>query len=267
MFSAGATPVISWSFQSGAWENGAAVPLDDRAFRYGMSVFETIAVVGGRALLLTSHLARLRRAAHARGWQKAFIPDSLPELPRDQDAPATGVFRLYLTAGPGGAGDPLSGSLFALFEDCEVGTDFPPLRMVSSAAPYLPEPGGWKTGNYWQNVEASNFARSTGADDALLFNPAGGLVCASMGNIFVGVGGAWETPAIGTGARDGVVRAWVLDHLPVGETFPDAASVARASACFVTNSRIGIRPVSELDGRALRTDVAALQHLYREQVL
>jgi branched-subunit amino acid aminotransferase/4-amino-4-deoxychorismate lyase len=230
-----------------------------------MSVFETIAVADGRPLFLKEHLERLGRAARGRGWSEVVVPDSLPEIP--QDARATGVVRVYLTAGPGGVGDPLSGSLFALFEPCEVGAGFPPLRVVSSASPYLPGPGGWKTGNYWQNVEALVFARSTGADDALLFNPACALVSASMGNVFVEIEGSWKTPALETGARDGVVRAWVLLNLPVEEALLDADAVADSTACFITNSRIGIRPVGELEGRALRTDVDALQSLYREHVL
>lgn len=268
--------MTSWKFQSGDWVPCGSVPLDDRGFRYGMSVFETVAVAGGRPLFLKDHLERLGRAARGRGWAEVVMPDSLPEIPQEarscslqwhgQDARATGVVRLYLTAGPGGIGDPLFGSLFALFEPCEVGTSFPPLRVVSSAAPYLPGPGGWKTGNYWQNVEALVFARSTGVDDALLFNPAGALVSASMGNVFVEIEGSWKTPARETGARDGVVRAWVLQNLPVEEALLDAGAVANATACFVTNSRIGIRPVGELEGRALRTDVAALQSLYREHV-
>jgi len=230
-----------------------------------MSVFETVAIVGGRAFFLKEHLKRLGRAARERGWAAVVAPDSLPEIP--QESHATGVVRLYLTAGSGGIGDPLSGVLFALFEPCEVGTLFPPMRVVSSAAPYLPGPGGWKTGNYWQNVEALVFARSTGADDALLFNPAGALVSASMGNVFVEIEGAWKTPALETGARNGVVREWVLQHLPVEEALLDANAVADATAGFVTNSRIGIRPVGELEGRTLRTDVDALQCLYREHVL
>jgi len=259
--------VTSWRFESGTWNCGANLPLDDRAFRYGMSVFETIAVAGGRPLFLAGHLDRLRRAARARGWRNPCVPDGLPDSAHGRDERATGVFRIYLTAGPGGAGDPPSGSVFALFENCEVGTDFPPLRLVSSAVPYLPGPGGWKTGNYWQNVEASVFARSTGADDALLFSPDGCLVSASMGNVFVERDGAWTTPALGTGARDGVVRAWAIKNLPAEETLLDADAVANATAGFVTNSRIGIRPVGELDGRALRPDVGALQRLYREQIL
>jgi branched-subunit amino acid aminotransferase/4-amino-4-deoxychorismate lyase len=148
-----------------------------------------------------------------------------------------------------------------------VGTEFPAVRVTSSAAPYLPRPGGWKTGNYWQNVDALAEARKSGVDDALLFNPSGTLVCASMANVFLEIDGVWKTPAPEAGARDGVVRAWVREQMPVEETLLTSDDVARCTACFLTNSRVGVRAVSELNARPLQTDVAALQRLYRDHVL
>lgn len=256
------TTMKAWKFQSGVWEPGGSLELADRSFRYGMSVFETVAVVDGRSLFLDEHLERLARASSDRGWRDAALPASTPPIPK-----ATGVVRVYLTAGPGGVCEPLAGSCFALFEECEVGTDFPQLRLVLSSAPYLPGPGGWKTGNYWQNVDALVAAQTQGADDALLFNPAGCLVSASMGNVFLEVEGGWKTPALETGARAGVIREWVMKHLPVEESLLDADSVARATSGFLTNSRVGIRPVAELDGRTLQTEATALQRIYRDNVL
>ena len=241
--------------------------LDDRGFRYGMSVFETVAVAGGRALFLKEHLERLGRAAAARGWEEMVLPESLPEIPGGREAPATGVVRLYLTAGPGAAGDPIFGSAFALFEACAVGTSFSPLRIASSGAPYFSGPGGWKTGNYWQNVDALGFARDAGVDDALLYSPSGALVSASMANVFLQVDGRWVTPAREVGARDGVVRAWVLERICASEEVLDLEASMRCTACFLTNSRVGIRAVVELDGRPLLLESAALQERYCEEVI
>ncbi|MGH8046983.1 MAG: hypothetical protein ACREKL_07030, partial [Chthoniobacterales bacterium] len=56
---------------------GAGLPLTDRGFRYGMSVFETIAIRESAPLLLDAHLARLTESATAAGfnppseWQSA----------------------------------------------------------------------------------------------------------------------------------------------------------------------------------------------------
>lgn len=252
----------AWALHADTWEPCGSVPLDDRAFRYGMSVFETVAVLQGRPLFLAEHFDRLARATSDRGWRAAVLPASAPRI-----AEATGVMRLYRTAGPGGVCDPLAGSYVSLFEECEVGTEFPPARVVSSSAPYLPGPGGWKTGNYWQNADALGAARAQGADDALLFNPAGCLVSASMGNIFLEVDGGWKTPPLEAGARDGVVREWVMQNLPVEESLMDADSASRATSGFLTNSRVGIRPIAELNGRPLRLETGDLQRIYRDNVL
>ncbi len=251
----------AWRQQSGGWVPCDSVPIGDRGFRYGMSVFETVAIHRGRAIFLEEHLERLERAVRKMGGASMGLPVGLPELA------GTGVVRLYATAGEGRPGDSFCGTVYAIFEDCGVGTDFPAVRVASSYAPYLPRPGGWKTGNYWQNVDAIFAAREMGVEDVLLFNPAGCLVCASMGNVFLEVDGLWKTPAPGSGARDGVVREWVLGQFPVEETLLGPDDVAHCTACFLTNSRVGVREVCEVDGRALRTDVAALQRLYREHVL
>jgi len=252
--------VSAWRFRSGLWEPCEGVPLEDRGFRYGMSVFETVAIHRGRALFFEAHLERLARAAHLVGWGEVVVP-GIPEACAEKQG---GVVRLYVTAGAGRPGDAFCGSVYALFEECEVGTGFPAVRAASSAAPYLPRPGGWKTGNYWRNVDALAEAQAMGVDEVLLFNPSGCLVCAGMANIFLEIGGVWKTPALEAGARDGVVRAWVKGQMPVDETLLAADDVARCTACFLTNSRIGVRAVSEIDGRPLRDGLAALQKNYRE---
>jgi branched-subunit amino acid aminotransferase/4-amino-4-deoxychorismate lyase len=259
----GENRVSTWRYKSGVWVPSPGVPIEDRGFRYGMSVFETVAIHRGRAIFLEAHLERLIRAAHSVGWGEVVVSGIPEECVRNQD----GVVRIFVTAGAGCPGDPFCGSAYALFEECEVGTELPAVRAASSPAPYLPRPGGWKTGNYWQNVDALAAAPGMGVEDVLLFNPSGALVCASMANVFLEIDGVWKTPTLEAGARDGVVRAWAKGQMPVEETLLAVDDVARCTACFLTNSRVGVRAVSEIDGRPLRTDAAALQKTYRALVL
>ncbi|MEI8294175.1 MAG: aminotransferase class IV [bacterium] len=252
--------MIAWKQTEGVWESTKTMPLEDRGFRYGMSVFETVAVVAGRPLLLEAHVQRLRRAAEDCGGRLPDIADF------DFSRLWTGLLRFYLTAGPGGPADPFGGSLYALFELAEMGWNLPALRVMSSAAPYLPRPGGWKSGNYWQNVEVLGHARRAGCDEALVFNPAGMLVGAAMANVFLKMDGAWVTPALETGARDGAVRDWVIDHLAIEEAILGSQDIARCSAAFLTNSRVGIRSVRELDGRPLGDAAVDIQQKYFDEI-
>lgn len=236
------------------------LPLGDRGFRYGMSVFETIAVLKGKPLMLEEHLERLERAVGDCGGGWAALPTF------DFLKLGTGLLRFYLTAGEGGLEAPFAGHAYAFFDDAEVGWNLPALRVASSAAPYLPRPGGWKTGNYWQNLDVLALARRLGRDEALVFNPAGMLVGAGMANVFLQIEGRWMTPALETGARDGAVRAWVLGAMAVSEEILDAEGLRRCSAAFLTNSRIGIRPIAELDGRPLEVECAEIQRRYFDEI-
>ena len=44
----------AWTLVEGSFREGACVPLTDRGFRYGMSVFETLAVRHGKILFWSS---------------------------------------------------------------------------------------------------------------------------------------------------------------------------------------------------------------------
>lgn len=250
----------TWKKSGTAWEPCESLPLEDRGFRYGMSVFETIAVCYGRPLLLEEHLERLSRAVRDAGGDLQSLPDF------DFSKTETGLLRFYLTAGEGGLEAPFIGNAYAIFDQAEVSWNLPPLRIASSAAPYLPRPGGWKTGNYWQNLDALAMARRAGCDEALVFNPAGMLVGAAMANVFLRIQGRWITPALETGARDGVVRGWVLGALEVSEEILDTKALRGCSAGFLTNSRIGIRPIAELDGRPLEVACAEIQRRYFDEI-
>ncbi len=245
----------------GAWVPCGCLPLDDRAFRYGMSVFETIAIRSGRFLFFDAHAERLVRASADSGMpEPAFQP---PPVPGGFD----GVCRIYHTAGPGSPCDPLRGSLFALFEALEVGGRFAPARVAVLGIPFTGRPGGWKSGNYWQHVDALVAAGREGCCEGFLFNPSGALVSASMANVFLKLDGQWATPALEVGARDGVVREWVAGRMPVSNLLLGPEDVARCSAAFLTNSRIGIRTIAEIDGRPLVLDDDGLQARYCEEVL
>lgn len=251
----------TWKKTGGAWEPCESLPLADRGFRYGMSVFETIAVREGRALLLEPHLERLERAAQS---CRAGGTPALPSFVFSQLG--TGLLRFYLTAGEGGLEAPFAGNAYALFDVAEVGWNLPALRVTTSAAPYLPRPGAWKTGNYWQNLDALAEAKRHGCDEALVFNPASMLVGAAMANVFLRIDGRWVTPALETGARDGAVRSWVLGELAVSGEILDADALRRCTAAFLTNSRIGIRPIAELDGRSLEVACAEIQRRYFDEI-
>jgi branched-subunit amino acid aminotransferase/4-amino-4-deoxychorismate lyase len=54
--------------------------------------------------------------------------------------------------------------------------------------------------------------------------------------------------------------------MTVSEEILDADSLRRCSAALLTNSRIGIRAVAELDGRPLESACAEIQRRYFDEI-
>jgi 4-amino-4-deoxychorismate lyase len=241
---------FSWLWVDGAFEPHRMLPLSDRGFRYGMSVFETLRVSEGRPGFLQPHLGRLRAAAHRCGFP--LPEDALSALPTLlNQCRGTGVARVYITGGDGAPGAPAKGCRVVVLYEPRSATLASSYALRSCPLPHLPPFGGLKTGNYWANAEALRDARSHGADEALLFQPDGRLTGACMANAFVKTPDGWITPTLQCGARDGVVREWALQNLSARETPVTRDSLPRAKSLFLTSSWIGLMQIHSLDGRAL----------------
>ena len=244
------------------------IPLDDRGFRYGQHIFESIAVRNGSPILGSEHLSLLATAAKRKG-----IP-LLPSLVaafrnflRDRSL-RDGMLRIYLTAGPGAPASPVRNpGCFLTWEaarfpgpvDVAAG-----IRLATLGKPFTG--GGWgeswgeKSGNYAAHILALESARAEGvasADEGIVLDQAGKVLSCAMGNLLV-----WMTAKPGVllctpstsdqGARSGAVLGWVRGHATVLERDLRMPDLRRAVAMAVTNSRIGVMPVSSLDGSEWR---------------
>lgn len=236
-----------------------SLPLTDRGFRYGMAVFETLRVDAGRVFFLEEHLASLQDACAAVGFPPPGLACLRGFLERRGGA---GVFRIHVTAGDGHPGDVAAkGRTLVSFESR------PPhpggvYRLQCAPGVHCPLFGGRKTHNYWPNAAALQAAHAAGADETLLFDAGGRLISAAMGNVFaVTEGGALHTPALGHGARRGVLRGWVCQQRAVTEATLTRDTLRRAREVFLTNSWIGVVSAASLDGREFpsRAVAAGLQ--------
>lgn len=234
------SPSRVWLLDGGRWNLGASPPVTDRGFRYGMAVFETIAVRGGNPLFVDEHLALLAEAASALlSLPGKSIPLSLPEFGPDD----TGVLRIYITAGDGSPTDmTVAPHVVALFEGVSGGHPDSQTARVHPE-PVVPFGGGRKTANYWASCEAQRLARVAGFDHALLEDFCGRLLSAAFGNVFFVLGGELCTPSSSLAVRPGVIRSWVMRRHPVREVEFSATRLGEISEMFVTNSRLGIMPL------------------------
>ncbi len=262
----------SFLLTDGEWQPGAVIPATDRGFRFGMSVFETIAIRESRPLLPGAHIERLARAVERAGFTPPAAWRDAVAAFLDHPATSEGVVRIYVTAGDGAPAAPSSASrVAALAESLPIPAD-ESIAACTAAIVQVPDPGALpsaKTGNYWQNILALGEAARLGCDEAIRVTAARRVIGASMANLFLVREGRLETPDLASGARDGVVRAWVIEHFDARSGPIDAGALDSAGECFLTNSRIGIRAIASIGTRRLGPPALAgtIWNAYRESVV
>jgi branched-chain amino acid aminotransferase len=256
------------------WVNGRLVPVDeavldprDRGFTLGDGLFETMRVRSGRPLLVGLHLARLRAGAAQIGL--SGVPDDEVLLGAIRETlEANGLseaaVRLTISRGvPAHRGllpDPESAPSLVVHAQPFAG--YPAelysrgMRATTSRIPRNERSplAKIKALSYLENVLARREASARGADEALLLNTAGHLVCASAANVFLVLDDALVTPSVASGALPGTVREFVAAELAPRVGVAVAKRVVRpeelyaASEGFLTSALLGIMPLTEVDG-------------------
>ena len=240
----------AWLWNGSSFEPAGSLPLSDRGFRYGMSLFESMRVWNGSIEFWPQHQHRLLAACADRDFP---LPETALAAagPIFESAGINGFARVYVTAGDGGPTTPVTTSrVFLLLEERELE------REESWALCFhddhcRPIFSGLKTANYWFNTAALAHARTRGFDEALLFNDFGEVLSTCCANVFVVQGQRILTPARGSGCRMGVIRDWVIKRRKVEERRLRREDVVNADEIFLTNSWLGVMPIATLEGRPL----------------
>ncbi|MBP9853341.1 MAG: aminotransferase class IV family protein [Candidatus Omnitrophica bacterium] len=106
-----------------------------------------------------------------------------------------------------------------------------------------------KSITYEPYFEANKEAKSKGYDEAILLNPSGFLVEGSTTNIFMVEKNLLLTPSIDTGCLNGIIRQKVIGlarqaGIKVKTGKYKLNRLVKADEVFLTNSLIGLKPVS-----------------------
>jgi branched-subunit amino acid aminotransferase/4-amino-4-deoxychorismate lyase len=254
-----AVETCTWLWTGSSFEPATGIPVTDRGFRYGMSVFESFPVRNGVGHFLAEHLQRLRIACAATGITSH--PEAFANCETVLKQARDGFGRIYVTAGDGtvtGACD--EGRVLVMVE----GREPVPARVYHRgydlglhSGGHVPVFGGIKTGNYWANLKAFREGVAARHNETLLFTPVGHLISACMANVFVVRHGILQTPDLSTGARPGVAREWVMRHATAQEKLLTRADVEAAEEVFLTSSWLGVMPGASLENRVLQRTMSA----------
>ncbi len=241
------------------------IPSDDRGLLLGDGLFETLLWRDGALANAGAHWRRLAEGCAALGLP---APDAatLDRAAAEAVARAslTGLraaVRLTWTAGSGGRGldrpEASRPRLLARAWTAPAAGGPVSLATVSVRRNEGSPVSRFKTLAYLDSVLARREARERGADEALMLNNRGEVACAAAANLFWVDGDRLRTPPLASGALAGTIRARVLAAaealgVTVDLRVASMEEVSAADGLFLTNSLIGLAPVTRLDGQPVR---------------
>jgi branched-chain amino acid aminotransferase len=250
----------------------ARVPVFDRGFLYGDSVYEVLRTFSWKPFALAPHLDRMQRSAAALGM---LLPprDDIERAIADTLAAAAepdAYVRVIVTRGAGELGlDPALADaprLIVIVRPVKLpdpaqyrdGVEVAIVGRSRSAAPG--QPGALdpqvKSGNYLVSVLAVAEARRRGAYEAILTDAVGRITEGGSSNFFLVRGGRISTPPVSAGLLEGITRGQVIaaaraSGLAVDELPLWPADLHGADEAFLTSSVRGLLPIVRVDGQPL----------------
>lgn len=241
-------------------------PLDcitsiDRGLLYGDGVFETVAVRNGSCHYWLRHLARLQA-----GCERLAIPAVGPdvlvaEAGRLVTGTVQGVLKIIVTRGSGGRGYRVpEAALPTRILQLHPWPDFAPSCAATGVVARLCRTrlgrnaalAGIKHLNRLEQVLARQEWEDPDIMEGLLMDTDGCLIEGTMSNLFVVRNGVLLTPDLRSCGVAGIMRSVILDlagqqalKTRVCDLRP--ADLAQADEVFLSNSLIGIWPVSAIE--------------------
>ena len=245
--------------------NGSLVPgdqpvigLDNRAYRFGDGLFESIRVIKGMPCFIDAHWARLTTGAellHIKvpaTLDRAAFERSIVELVAANEI-ESGRCRFTLYRGGSGNYRPETdegGFTFELTALSDPTFRLNPQGLMVDIWPEMRKPinelSRHKTLNCQYYIMAALWSRQKGLDDCLLQNERGNIIESSSGNLFIVSNGVLYTPSLADGCLGGVMRAQIINlalasGIKVYECSLNPQNLLAADEVFFTNAVRGLQ--------------------------
>jgi len=232
----------------------ARISIDERGFRFGDGVFETMRIANGTTKHLARHLTRLEL-----GLSALHIPspsESLHDIAQqliDKNATADGVLRISVSRGIGSRGYMPSlpdapPTLVAEILPMPALTDEPLTLWLSQwqkpSSNALPIEAKLMQGV--NSTLARLEAQRNDCDESLMLNDKGAICEASSANIFWRSGGLIYTPDSACGLVKGIAREILLERWQVQSAAFDVENLKHANSVMLCNSIRGAMAVFSL---------------------
>ncbi len=241
----------------------------DEGYQFGLGVFETISLEEGVPLFLSWHLERLNHSLKVLGIGKQVgageVEAFLADQEKEKNLSSNHSSDHGLDHGPDHGPDHVpdhaldhiglkimvsnENKIFALRENPYTPEvirkgfvlDYSPVYR-NETSPLVMH----KTMNYGDCILEKRRTRQLGIDELVFKNSRGELCEGTTTNLFFVREGQLYTPDSVCGLLPGIVRRFLMERFSVKELVIREADVLHMDECFVTNSLMGIMPVTAL---------------------
>jgi aminodeoxychorismate lyase len=238
----------------------AKISVDDRGFRYGDGLFETIHIHNAHPYLLDYHLARLKEGLRALkiSMDTENIRSAALNLLAENSV-ENGVLRIIISRGEGGSGylpvenspptvaiqtHAIDGSQNRFCNSANIRLRVSEYRQI----PLECLPVNYKISQGLGYTLARIDAKEHNCDDALMLTVDNFISETASANIFWIKNSELFTPSLATGALDGVIRRRIIELAPIPVHSGEYRwqNLANADGVFITNTGLGVAGVSSI---------------------
>jgi branched-chain amino acid aminotransferase len=253
------------------FEENVKLSLENRGFKYGDAIFETVKVSNKKVIFWEDHYFRLMasmrmlRMKIPMQFTLEFLEQEILKTVAAQETAISFRVRLNVSRKDGGLYAPKTNEIDYLIDvkantyqtkesySVDVFKDFYNYSGLLSTI---------KTNNRMLNTLASIYAEENDLDNCVLINEKKGVVEVTNANIFILKGGIVKTPALTEGCIKGIVRGKVIEILSKNEEFTveetniSPFEIQKADEVFITNAIIGVQGVTKYKKKTFTTDLS-----------
>ncbi len=235
------------------------ISAQNRGFKYGDGLFETMRICNGKLQFAEQHADRLRNGMKALKMEgtmlmdEYFLKQKTTELARKNKLKGNARFRLSVYRDGAGLYTPESnktGYLLEAIAITDVGYELNKKGLIVDVFDEITKSpdklSNFKTTNSLIYVMAGLFKKQHGLDDAFILNNAGFLCESISSNVFVVYNKEIYTPALSEGCVAGVMRSVITGIAKQGDIQLIEAQInpevlKEADEVFITNAVKGIQ--------------------------
>ncbi len=244
---------------------------NNRGFKYGDALFETIKVVNLECRFLEDHYFRVMASMRMIRMEipmyftmEFFENEIIKTVKYNKLENARVRFTIYRDNG--GLYLPLNNKINFLIEVEPLNVQIKSSYVVDLFKDFYVYSGllsTLKTTNKFTNVLAGIYANENNYDNCILLNERKHVVEVINGNIFLVFGKIVKTPPIEDGCVKGIIRKKIISHLEeqsnytIEETSISPFDLQKADEIFISNSIIDIQPVTNYRKSSYKIQLAA----------